>query len=107
MPQHNMESSRSQWQQGLRSPWITRVTEGQSPASSGAESDTESSSTESEKVIEWDKAVDDEDLSCQMLGWWNMKSSTVAPACKKKEVSVACSLTDDSSHFSRLNSLLL
>ncbi|XP_042278567.1 pleckstrin homology-like domain family B member 2 isoform X2 [Thunnus maccoyii] len=48
MPQHNMESSRSQWQQGLRSPWITRVA-GQSPASSGAESDTESSSTESEK----------------------------------------------------------
>ncbi|XP_053182669.1 pleckstrin homology-like domain family B member 3 isoform X2 [Scomber japonicus] len=48
MPQHNMECSRSQWQQGLRSPWITRVA-GQSPASSGAESDTESSSTESEK----------------------------------------------------------
>lgn len=49
MPQHNMESSRSQWQQGLRSPWITRVAGGQSPASSGAESDTESSSTESER----------------------------------------------------------
>ncbi|XP_047217495.1 pleckstrin homology-like domain family B member 3 isoform X3 [Girardinichthys multiradiatus] len=49
MPQHNMENSRSQWQQGLRQPWITRVAEGQSPASSGAESDTESSSTESEK----------------------------------------------------------
>ncbi|XP_040899321.1 pleckstrin homology-like domain family B member 3 isoform X2 [Toxotes jaculatrix] len=49
MPQHNMESSRSQWQQGLRPPWITRVAGGQSPASSGAESDTESSSTESEK----------------------------------------------------------
>ncbi|KAM7383085.1 hypothetical protein PAMP_002767 [Pampus punctatissimus] len=48
MPQHNMESSRSQWQHGLRQPWITRVA-GQSPASSGAESDTESSSTESEK----------------------------------------------------------
>ncbi|KAI3361273.1 hypothetical protein L3Q82_013456 [Scortum barcoo] len=49
MPQHNMESTRSQWQQGLRPPWITRVAVGQSPSSSGAESDTESSSTESEK----------------------------------------------------------
>ncbi|XP_041843392.1 pleckstrin homology-like domain family B member 3 isoform X2 [Melanotaenia boesemani] len=49
MPQHNMENSRSQWQQGLQQPWITRVVGGQSPASSGAESDTESSSTESEK----------------------------------------------------------
>ncbi|XP_070692233.1 pleckstrin homology-like domain family B member 3 isoform X2 [Pempheris klunzingeri] len=49
MPQHNMESTRSQRQQGLRSPWISRVAGGQSPASSGAESDTESSSTESEK----------------------------------------------------------
>ncbi|XP_028281922.1 pleckstrin homology-like domain family B member 3 isoform X2 [Parambassis ranga] len=49
MPQHNMENSRSQWQQGLRPPWISRVAGGQSPASSGAESDTESSSTESEK----------------------------------------------------------
>ncbi|XP_037836343.1 pleckstrin homology-like domain family B member 3 isoform X2 [Kryptolebias marmoratus] len=49
MPQHNMENSRSQWQQGLRPPWISRVSGGQSPASSGAESDTESSSTESEK----------------------------------------------------------
>ncbi|XP_034729765.1 pleckstrin homology-like domain family B member 3 isoform X1 [Etheostoma cragini] len=49
MPQHNMESPRSSWRQGLRPPWITRVTEGQSPASSGAESDTESSSTESER----------------------------------------------------------
>ncbi|XP_042346283.1 pleckstrin homology-like domain family B member 3 [Plectropomus leopardus] len=49
MPQHNMESTRSPWQQGLRPPWITRVAGGQSPASSGAESDTESSSTESER----------------------------------------------------------
>ncbi|XP_049439908.1 pleckstrin homology-like domain family B member 3 [Epinephelus fuscoguttatus] len=49
MPQHNMESSRSPWQQGLRPPWITRVAGGHSPASSGAESDTESSSTESER----------------------------------------------------------
>ncbi|KAM9353307.1 pleckstrin homology-like domain family B member 2 [Symphorus nematophorus] len=50
MPQHNMESTRSQWQQqGLRPPWIARVAAGHSPASSGAESDTESSSTESEK----------------------------------------------------------
>lgn len=52
MPQHNMENSRSQWQQGLRPPWITRMTDGQSPASSGAESDTESSSAENEKVRE-------------------------------------------------------
>nr|XP_020445908.1 pleckstrin homology-like domain family B member 3 isoform X2 [Monopterus albus] len=49
MPQHNMETSRGQWQQGLQTVWITRVIGGQSPASSGAESDTESSSTESEK----------------------------------------------------------
>ncbi|XP_071326048.1 pleckstrin homology-like domain family B member 3 isoform X2 [Trachinotus anak] len=49
MPLHNMEGSRSQWQQGLRPPWIPRVARGHSPASSGAESDTESSSTESEK----------------------------------------------------------
>ncbi|XP_070823379.1 pleckstrin homology-like domain family B member 3 isoform X1 [Chaetodon trifascialis] len=49
MPQHNMESTGSQWRQGLRPPWITRVAGGQSPASSGAESDAESSSTESEK----------------------------------------------------------
>ncbi|XP_037310763.2 pleckstrin homology-like domain family B member 3 [Pungitius pungitius] len=49
MPQHNMESTRSPWQQGLRPPWMTRVAGGQSPASSGAESDTESSSTESER----------------------------------------------------------
>ncbi|KAM8735397.1 uncharacterized protein phldb3 [Acanthopagrus schlegelii] len=49
MPQHNMESTRSQWQQGMRPPWISRVAGGKSPASSGAESDTESSSTESEK----------------------------------------------------------
>ncbi|XP_055084166.1 pleckstrin homology-like domain family B member 3 isoform X2 [Periophthalmus magnuspinnatus] len=44
MPQHNMENSRSQWQTGQRPPWSSP-----SPASSGAESDTESSSTESEK----------------------------------------------------------
>ncbi|KAM6935926.1 uncharacterized protein phldb3 isoform 2-T5 [Lycodopsis pacificus] len=49
MPQHNMESTRSPWQRGLRPPWITRVAGVQSPASSGAESDTESSSTESER----------------------------------------------------------
>ncbi|XP_054477735.1 pleckstrin homology-like domain family B member 3 isoform X2 [Anoplopoma fimbria] len=49
MPQHNMESPRSPWQPGLRPPWITRVAGVQSPASSGAESDTESSSTESER----------------------------------------------------------
>lgn len=49
MPQHNMENSSSQWQHGLRPPWISRVAGGHSPASSGAESDTESSSTESER----------------------------------------------------------
>ncbi|KAM3872943.1 pleckstrin homology-like domain family B member 2 [Diretmus argenteus] len=49
MPRHNMDSPRNQWEQGLRPPWILRVAGGQSPASSGAESDTESSSTESEK----------------------------------------------------------
>ncbi|XP_035492203.2 pleckstrin homology-like domain family B member 3 [Scophthalmus maximus] len=49
MPQHNMDSPRSQWPQALQSPWIARVAGSQSPASSGAESDTESSSTESEK----------------------------------------------------------
>ncbi|XP_061573315.1 pleckstrin homology-like domain family B member 3 isoform X2 [Cololabis saira] len=49
MPQHNMENPRSPWQQGLRPPWISRVAGGRSPTSSGAESDTESSSTESEK----------------------------------------------------------
>ncbi|KAM8869856.1 pleckstrin homology-like domain family B member 3 isoform 1-T2 [Spinachia spinachia] len=48
MPQHNMESTRSPWQQGLRPPWMTRLAGVQSPASSGAESDTESS-TESER----------------------------------------------------------
>ncbi|XP_059195975.1 pleckstrin homology-like domain family B member 3 isoform X2 [Centropristis striata] len=46
MPQHNMESTRSP---GLRPPWIARVAGGRSPSSSGAESDTESSSTESER----------------------------------------------------------
>ncbi|XP_034409813.1 pleckstrin homology-like domain family B member 3 isoform X2 [Cyclopterus lumpus] len=49
MPQHNMESTRNPWLQGLRPPWLTRVAGVQSPASSGAESDTESSSTESER----------------------------------------------------------
>lgn len=49
MPQHNMESRSSQWQHGIRPPWILRVAGGHSPSSSGAESDTESSSTGSEK----------------------------------------------------------
>ncbi|XP_068616495.1 pleckstrin homology-like domain family B member 3 [Brachionichthys hirsutus] len=49
MPQHSsMASTRSQRQHGMRPPRITREAKGQSPASSGAESDTESSSTESE-----------------------------------------------------------
>ncbi|KAM9806832.1 uncharacterized protein phldb3 isoform 1-T1 [Syngnathus typhle] len=47
MPQSNTESPRSQRCNGPRPLWITRVAG--SPASSGAESDTESSSTESEK----------------------------------------------------------
>ncbi|KAG7283348.1 hypothetical protein CRUP_000874 [Coryphaenoides rupestris] len=51
MPQHNMDVHRSQWEQGRRLPWITRLAGGQSPASSGAESDAESSSTESEVRI--------------------------------------------------------
>lgn len=50
MLQHNMESSGRHWQEIMRLPWITRVAEGQSPSSSWAESDTECSSTESEKV---------------------------------------------------------
>ncbi|XP_011616525.2 pleckstrin homology-like domain family B member 3 isoform X1 [Takifugu rubripes] len=48
MPQHNMEGGGSHWQEIMRFPWIPRVAEGQSPSSSGAESDTEGS-TESEK----------------------------------------------------------
>ncbi|XP_061676860.1 pleckstrin homology-like domain family B member 3 isoform X3 [Syngnathoides biaculeatus] len=47
MPQSNMESPRIQWQEGPQPLWITSVAG--SPGSSGAESDTESSSTESEK----------------------------------------------------------
>ncbi|XP_028985811.1 pleckstrin homology-like domain family B member 3 isoform X2 [Betta splendens] len=46
MPQHNMETPRSPW---LQSPWVARVAGGHSPSSSGAESDTESSSSASEK----------------------------------------------------------
>ncbi|KAJ8404980.1 hypothetical protein AAFF_G00329010 [Aldrovandia affinis] len=49
MPQHNMDTARSQWERVRRPPWISRVAGGQSPASSGAESDTESSSTESDR----------------------------------------------------------
>ncbi|KAM6968083.1 uncharacterized protein phldb3 [Aplochiton taeniatus] len=49
MPQHNVDSPRSQWEQGPRSPWAARLAGAHSPASSGAESDTEGSSTESEK----------------------------------------------------------
>lgn len=47
MPRHNMETQRSQWEPIRISPWIMRVE--QSPASSGAESDTEGSSTESKR----------------------------------------------------------
>lgn len=90
MPQHNMESPRSQWQQGLRPPWITRVAGGQSPASSGAESDTESSSTESDRVSEWGEAVDDGDVvtsqafSCQTTWWWHIKPASVASCIWEK-----------------------
>ncbi|XP_051575200.1 pleckstrin homology-like domain family B member 3 [Myxocyprinus asiaticus] len=49
MPRHNnMDPMRSQCESIQRSPWIMRVAVGKSPASSGAESDTEGSSTESE-----------------------------------------------------------
>lgn len=49
MPRHNMDTQRSQWEHVRKSPWIMRVAVEQSPASSGAESDTEGSSTESEQ----------------------------------------------------------
>ncbi|XP_056300509.1 pleckstrin homology-like domain family B member 3 isoform X3 [Pseudoliparis swirei] len=49
MPQRNMESTRGQWQQGPRPPWLPRLAGVQSPAFSGAESDIESSSTECER----------------------------------------------------------
>ncbi|XP_031646679.1 pleckstrin homology-like domain family B member 3 [Oncorhynchus kisutch] len=49
MPLHNTDTPRSRWEQGLRPPWVARLAGGQSPASSGVESDTESSSTESER----------------------------------------------------------
>uniref|UniRef100_A0AAY5K7P1 Uncharacterized protein n=1 Tax=Esox lucius TaxID=8010 RepID=A0AAY5K7P1_ESOLU len=49
MPLDNTDTPRSRWEQGLRPPWVTRLAGGRSPASSGAESDTESSSTESER----------------------------------------------------------
>ncbi|XP_051576157.1 pleckstrin homology-like domain family B member 3 isoform X2 [Myxocyprinus asiaticus] len=49
LPRHsNMDPLRSQHKPIRLSPWIMRVAVGQSPASSGAESDTEGSSTESE-----------------------------------------------------------
>ncbi|KAI4810687.1 hypothetical protein KUCAC02_013624 [Chaenocephalus aceratus] len=67
MPQHNMESTRSPWQRGPRPPWITRVAEGHSPASSGAESDTESSSTErSERV--WRRKTEGERAEGEVRG---------------------------------------
>lgn len=74
MPQHNMESTRSQWQPGMRPPWITRVAGGQSPTSSGAESDTEGSSTESEKVSEMKLLMEWFgsflwDITCSSLVW--------------------------------------
>ncbi|KAA0702587.1 Pleckstrin -like proteiny-like domain family B member 3 [Triplophysa tibetana] len=49
MPRHNMDLQRSQWEPVQKSPWITRLATEKSPASSGAESDTEGSSTESER----------------------------------------------------------
>ncbi|XP_072572620.1 uncharacterized protein [Paramormyrops kingsleyae] len=48
MIQHNTGMQRSQWQKGRQLPASTRVIYGHSPVSSGAESDVESSSTESE-----------------------------------------------------------
>ncbi|XP_030641175.1 pleckstrin homology-like domain family B member 3, partial [Chanos chanos] len=52
MPRHSMDTQKSQWETSQRPPWISRVanSNGQSPASSGAESDTEGSSTESERT---------------------------------------------------------
>lgn len=52
MIQHNTGMQRSQWQKGRQLPASTRVIYGHSPVSSGAESDVESSSTESENVRE-------------------------------------------------------
>lgn len=49
MPRHNMDLQRSKWEPVQKSPWIMRLAVEQSPASSGAESDTEGSSTESER----------------------------------------------------------
>ncbi|TRY53694.1 hypothetical protein DNTS_004027 [Danionella cerebrum] len=49
MPRQTMDSQRSQWQPEQRSPWIMRLAAERSPASSGADSDTEGSSTESEQ----------------------------------------------------------
>ncbi|XP_076135806.1 uncharacterized protein phldb3 isoform X2 [Alosa pseudoharengus] len=46
---HSMDSPRSQWEPGRKPPWVARLAVGRSPASSGAESDTEGSSTESER----------------------------------------------------------
>ncbi|XP_066535693.1 pleckstrin homology-like domain family B member 3 [Hoplias malabaricus] len=48
-PRCQMDTQKSPWEPGRMPPWHTRLTGGQaSPASSGAESDTEGSSTESE-----------------------------------------------------------
>ncbi|XP_058504179.1 pleckstrin homology-like domain family B member 3 isoform X2 [Solea solea] len=49
MPWNNTENSCSPWSQGLQPPWISREGGYRSPAYSGVESDTESSSTESER----------------------------------------------------------
>ncbi|KAL2084082.1 hypothetical protein ACEWY4_019600 [Coilia grayii] len=49
MPRHGMDSPKSQWEPGRKPPWVARLAGGRSPASSGAESDTEGSSTESER----------------------------------------------------------
>ncbi|XP_063055331.1 pleckstrin homology-like domain family B member 3 isoform X2 [Engraulis encrasicolus] len=49
MPRHVMDSPKSQWEPGRKPPWVARLVGGRSPASSGAESDTEGSSTESER----------------------------------------------------------
>nr|XP_043890262.1 pleckstrin homology-like domain family B member 3 isoform X1 [Solea senegalensis]XP_043890263.1 pleckstrin homology-like domain family B member 3 isoform X1 [Solea senegalensis] len=49
MPWNNTENSCSPWSQGLQPPWISREGGYRSPTYSGVESDTESSSTESER----------------------------------------------------------
>lgn len=94
-----MESTRSQWQPGMRPPWITRVAGGQSPTSSGAESDTEGSSTESEKVSEMKL----------LMEWFGSFLWDITWSSSMKEESLLLfSLTNETkTHISGLNCLLV